>query len=738
LLIGPACQAWAQGVAVKGRLIGADGPVPFAHVILARSEMAAVTDSDGLFTIVNVDPGEYTLKVSSVGFEPLTKGITVADQDLELGDLQLRSSVAQLEEVVVTGTMREMSRADSPVPVEVITPALFRKSPSPALIDAMGMVNGVRPQINCSVCNTGDIHINGMEGPYTMVLIDGMPIVSGLSTVYGLSGIPTSLVERVEIVKGPGSALYGSEAMGGIINVITKDPVLAPKFSIDVMGTTWQEFNADLGVTLSHGKVNNLIGVNMFTYDDPCDRNGDGFTDVTLQERVSIFNKLAVRRPDRKVASLAARYVHEDRWGGEMDWTPAFAGGDSIYGESIATRRWELIGQYQLPVEEEMMLQVSMNGHQQRSWYGTMPYDATQQVFFSQFHWSRRIGARHDLLTGIAYRHTFYNDNTTATAIGEEPFTTDRPQSKPLPGFFVQDEWALNELHKLLLGFRIDNDRDHGLVHSPRIAYKFAPSGKWAVRSSFGTGYRVVSIFTEEHAALTGARTVSIEEDLRPETSWNGTLNIVRKWVGEKRFFEIDGSLFHTRFGNRILPDYTTDPDLIIYRNLEGHGVSQGVSLNFGTRLGKKFRMHAGATYMDVFTEGSGVRSDQYFAPEWSGTFNASYEPRSRTSIDLTGQWYGPMRLPVLPNDFRPERSPLYGLIDLQLKHRIGKFELYGGVKNLLDFVPRDPLMRPFDPFDEHVDDPIGNPHGYTFDTTYMYAQLPGRRASLGVRWTLE
>src|SRR5690606_36996609 len=175
--------------------------------------MAAVTDSDGLFTIVNVDPGEYTLKVSSVGFEPLTKGITVADQDLELGDLQLRSSVAQLEEVVVTGTMREMSRADSPVPVEVITPALFRKSPSPALIDAMGMVNGVRPQINCSVCNTGDIHINGMEGPYTMVLIDGMPIVSGLSTVYGLSGIPTSLVERVEIVKGPGSALYGSEAM---------------------------------------------------------------------------------------------------------------------------------------------------------------------------------------------------------------------------------------------------------------------------------------------------------------------------------------------------------------------------------------------------------------------------------------------------------------------------------------------------------------------------------------------
>jgi outer membrane receptor for ferrienterochelin and colicins len=103
--------------------------------------------------------------------------------------------------------------------------------------------------------------------------------------------------------------------------------------------------------------VNDLLGVNVFHYDDPRDRNGDGFTDVTLQQRVSIFNKIAVQRRDRRVANLAGRYVHEDRWGGQMAWTPAFAGGDSIYGESIATRRWELIGQYQLPMPGTVMLQ---------------------------------------------------------------------------------------------------------------------------------------------------------------------------------------------------------------------------------------------------------------------------------------------------------------------------------------------------------------------------------------------
>ena len=724
---------------VSGTLIGPEGPVAFAHVLLSPMDKMALADADGRFTVADVPPGQYQLKVTAVGFEAMLKKITVAAGVHDLGVLQMRSSVAELDEVVITGTMREVSRAESPVPVEVISPQLFRKNPDPALLDAMGMVNGVRPQINCSVCNTGDIHINGMEGPYTMVLIDGMPIVSGLSTVYGLSGIPTSLVERVEIVKGPGSALYGSEAMGGIINVITKDPVLAPKFSADVMGTTWHEHNVDMGLKLGKGRVSNLTGINVFHYDLPADNNKDGFTDVTLQKRMSVFNKIALRRPERRVASLAGRFVHEDRWGGEMDWTNDLGGSDSIYGESINTRRWEVIGQYQLPLGEQVMFQVSMNGHRQESWYGITPFNASQQVFFSQLYWARRVGGRHDLLSGIAYRYTIYNDNTPATSVGEEPFTADRPQQRPLPGLFLQDEWSLTELHKLLVGYRLDNDRDHGLVHSPRIAYKYAPNGRWTLRSSFGTGYRVVNVFTEDHAALTGSRSVVIKEDLRPERSWNGTINVVRKWTGEKRFFELDGSIFHTRFGNRIIPDYDTDPDLIIYTDLHGHGVSQGASLNFGSRLGKKLKMHAGASYMEVYVEDEGVRRQQYFAPEWSGTFNASYELNTRSSIDITGQWYGPMPLPTLPNDHRPEFSPTYAIMNVQVRHKFNdRWEVYGGLKNLLDFVPRDPLMRPFDPFDRHVNDPIGNPHGHTFDTSYMYAPLQGRRGFFGVRYVME
>jgi outer membrane receptor for ferrienterochelin and colicins len=736
MLTGPVVQA--QECVVRGRVVDADGPLPFASV--AVGPWRGTTTMDGLFITGPCRSAPMSITVKVVGMKDWTDQAGCAGSDtIDLGIIRMEPSDAELADLVISGTLSPVSRDKSPVPVEVITPALFRKNPGSALLEAVGMVNGVRPQLNCSVCNTGDIHINGMEGPYTLVLIDGMPIVSGLSTVYGLSGIPTSLIERVEVVKGPGSALYGSEAMGGIINVITKDPVLAPRLSAEVMSTTWQEHMVDVGFTVRNEHVSSLTGVNMLMYDAPRDANKDGFTDVSLQKRISLFEKIAVQRPHRRVASLAGRYVHEDRWGGEMEWTPAFAGGDSLYGETIATRRWELIGQYQLPMAEKVIAQVSWNSHVQDSWYGTTPFDAVQRVFFGQLYWSHRWKARHESVVGLAYRSTFYDDSTPATAIGEAPFTVNLAQRKPLPGVFVQDEWSVTERHTLLLGYRIDHDQDHGAVHSPRAAFKYQPNGRFTFRLHFGTGYRVVNLFTEDHAALTGARTVVITEDLQPERSWNGTVNVVRKWPREKRYFGMDASLFHTRFSNRILPDYATDPDLILYRNLNGHGIAQGVSLNLEARIGKGLKAIAGATWMDVFTVEEGITTDQYFAPDWQGTFALTQELPHRIAIDLTGQWYGPMRLPVQPNDFRPAYSPWYALLNVQVRHWFSdRFEVFGGVKNLLDFVPQDPLMRPFDPFDRTAGDLVSNPNGHTFDTAYMYAPLQGIRGFLGLRMTLE
>src|SRR5690606_10585807 len=313
-----------------------------------------------------------------------------------------------LNELVITGTMKRVLRRESLIPVEVYTPTFLKKNPTANVFEALQIVNGVRPQVNCSVCNTGDIHINGLEGAYTFVLIDGMPIVSGLSTVYGLSGIPNALIERIEVVKGPASSLYGSEAVGGLINIITKNPKNTTLFSADIFGTSWGEVNTDLGLSTKVGKkANILMGINYFNYSNPIDNNNDNFTDLTLQDRISIFQKWNFNRKNNKLFSIAARYFYEDRWGGEMQWNKNYRGGNEIYGESIYTNRYELMGTYQLPTSEKMFLSFSFADHDQNSVYGNTPYLAKQKVAFTQLTWDKKLN-NHDLLFGAAFRYTMY------------------------------------------------------------------------------------------------------------------------------------------------------------------------------------------------------------------------------------------------------------------------------------------------------------------------------------------
>ncbi|MFL9843845.1 TonB-dependent receptor [Flavobacterium rhizosphaerae] len=732
-------NCFAQKSVLTGKISDKSGGIPGVTVIIDETGVSAVSDDSGTYNINNIAHGNYTITFSMVGYSKQQKKIKLLSGETQVLNITLSEETAALEEVVITGTMREVRRADSPIPVEIITPKLFRKNPTASLFESVGMINGVQPQLNCNVCNTGDIHINGMEGPYTLILIDGMPIVSSLSTVYGLNGIPNSIVERIEVVKGPASSLYGSEAMGGTINVITKNPLKAPVVSADYFMTSWGEHNMDAAVKSSTGKATSILGVNYYNYAIPTDKNHDNFTDLTLQNRISIFNKLQFERKENRAFSLAARAVYEDRWGGEMQWSKQWRGSDSIYGESIYTKRIEFIGLYQLPFTEKIYTQFSYNWHDQNSWYGDTPYMANQQVGFLQAYWDTNFGEKHTFLLGAAMRFTKYDDNTPATANSDN--TKNRPQNTPLPGLFIQDEWAINDKNKLLGGYRFDYDKNHGGIHSPRIAYKFSPTNMHTFRTSFGTGFRVVNLFTEDHAALTGARDVVITEALKPERSFNSNLNYVFNWPASAFILNVDVTGFYSYFTNKIVGDFDTDPTKIIYDNLNGHAISQGVSTNVELMFNFPLKVTAGISYMDVFqaeenSMGAEVKKQQLHAPKWSGNYIMTYTFNDKYSVDITGNWYGPMRLPILPNDYRPEYSPWYNISNIQLTKKFTYgLELYGGVKNVFDFVPQYALMRPFDPFNKYVNDPVANPYGYTLDTSYNYASLQGRRMFLGVRY---
>ena len=751
-------RAVSQSAGISGRISDDGAPVPFANVLLEGTNIGVAADEQGSFSIASVAPGRYRLLVTAVGYKLHRQSIQLhASQHLNVS-VSLDEEDVEIGEVVVTGTLKEVSRLESTVPVEVYSSSFFKLNPAPTLYDAMQHVNGVRPQLNCNVCNTGDIHINGLEGPYTMILIDGMPIVSGLSSVYGLSGIPNAMIQRVEVVKGPASSLYGSEAVGGLINVITKDPAHAPLFSADLMATSWQEYNVDLGNKINLGNTTVLTGLNYYNYSEPKDHNHDNFTDVTLQDRISVFQKWNFKRRDNRRFSFATRYLYEDRWGGEMQWTPEFRGGDSLYGESIYTKRWEVLGNYQLPFSEKVLLSMSYNDHRQNSYYGNVAYMADQKIAFGQLTLDKTMGV-HDLLVGAAFRYTWYDDNTTATAAlsGDNTAGRNKPDETYLPGVFVQNEISFTDKHKLLTGIRYDYNSRHGSVFTPRLAYKFTLNEKNILRINAGTGFRVVNLFTEEHASLTGSREVVIASELDPETSYNFNLNYIKKLhFNENAFLDIDATVWHTYFANQILPDYETDPDKIIYDNLKGHAVTQGVSVNFDFEFINGLKVLAGASYLDVYTAeenemGKQIKQRPLLTEEWTATWAVTY-PVEKLNLEFnyTGNLYGPMRLPLLGDlDPRPGYSSWWSIQNIQLTWRHGRdlFEIYGGIKNLLNFTPpKNSIARSHDPFDNGVDfdgngKPVpsdGNPYALTFDPSYVFAPNQGIRGFVGLRVNLN
>ncbi len=735
---------WSQSGIIQGTVSENGKTLPFINIYLKGSKNGTATDGDGNYSITNLSPGNYALIASAIGYEPFRKAILIGKDETITLNIQLNQSAEALDEMVVTGTLKAVSRLESAVPVEVYKPSFLKKNPTPSIFEALQNVNGVRPQINCNVCNTGDIHINGLEGPYTLVLIDGMPIVSGLGTVYGLSGIPNSLIEQIEIVKGPASTLYGSEAVGGLINIITKHAPNAPEFFADAYLTGWGEYNLDVGTKIEVGKKTDLLlGVNYFNYDEIIDNNGDNFTDLTLQDRISVFQKWNFKREDAKVFSLAGRFFYEDRWGGELQWTPEFRGGDEIYGESIYTRRWEVLGKYQLPIDEKVMLSMSYNDHNQNSVYGDVLYLADQRIGFGQMTWDKSVG-NHDLLFGSAIRYNYYDDNTPATQSADEVW---------IPSLFVQDELKLAKKHSILGGIRYDYDQRHGNIFTPRAAYKWKISDNDIFRINAGTGFRVVNLFTEDHAALTGSREVIIAEELKPERSINVNLNYLKKiYADNGTFVGVDASAFYTHFSNIILPDYDTNPNQIIYDNLDGKSVSKGLSANIDLVLPNGLKFLVGATWQDVSNTENGITSRQILTESITGTWNVSYTFRSLDlTLDYTGNLYGPMRLPTLGElDPRQDFSPTWSIQNIQFTYKgLDKFEFYGGIKNLLDWTPNrgNPFIiaRADDPFDQSVQfDPQGNvvattdnPFALTFDPSYVYGPNQGIRGFFGLRYTV-
>ncbi len=749
LIIAPWLLQAASAQTVVGTVTSAGEAVPLATVRLAGTSFGTAADANGRFRLELPEPGTYTVAVSAVGFDPAEQVITASEGEAVQIAVELSTATYEAGLVVVTGTMQESGLRESPVKVDVLPARFLEAVPSVNIMDAVERVNGLYQQIDCGVCYTNNIRINGMDGPNTAVLIDGMPVMSSLAATYGLNGISPILVRQIEVVKGPTSTLYGSEALGGVINILTKSPISAPRLSTNVFSTTHAEAAAEFAaVPLRQGKASALVSGTLFHTFAYHDNNGDGFSDRPLETRMAAFGK--AERLDAygfRRASLAARLYYENRAAGTEKFLSdvrGVRGSPEVYGESIYTRRAELLGT--LAIRPGLQLRASGAVHHQDSFYGEVKYVASQADAFGQLLWTPVTEATslegHNLLAGVSVRSMRYDDSSGATgrydAMGR--LIENRPDLRTVPGIFVQDDWLLHPSLRLLAGMRADYQPRYGLIPSPRAAVKWQPSELSTVRLNLGTGFRLVNLFTEDHAAYTGGRATLVLEDLAPERSVSTILSLRQFIVGVGASVTLDADLFWTRFSNKIEPDYSV-PGQIRYANLDGHATTQGMALQVQGSLGSALRYSVGGTLLNVFAYEGDHRRPLEFAPDFQGTATVIWQARSNVSLSYTGRLTGPMALPQYAQETRAQyraatgaplrsTSPVYAVHNLQLSRDVlfgsRLAQAYVAVENALGYRQSSPVVGFYD----------GNPgFGKSFDTTYVYGPIEGRHFGAGIRF---
>lgn len=706
---------------IKGTVTVNGKPMPGVNVGIESLLKGNATDQNGTFLISNIPEGTYLLQASMIGYKKFTKKISIkAGETLELL-IELEESITMMDQMVVTGTMRETYIKNSPVKVEVVTKQFLRKNPSGNLMESIDYINGLSSYVACGVCGTNSIRINGMEGPYTAVLIDGMPIMGSLASVYGLNGISPAIIQSIEIIKGPNSTLYGSEAMAGVINIRTKNPELAPLLTFNTYGTTDEAVNFDFSFSPKAEGFSTLFSGNTHYFDNFLDQNNDNFSDAPKIKRISLFNKWSFDRKNERKFDIAFKYLYEERMGGTSNYTKSLRGSRSVYGEFILTNRFAVLGTYDLPVSaQNIRVDFAYSYHDQNSFYGDYHYEANQQVYFTNLIWDKKFSYNRQLLIGGTLRY----DQLEQTFDGQR-LEDGSEDNRLIPGIFAQYDHIFNAAWRALIGLRVDHYTDHGFIFSPRANLKASVSDHTTFRLNAGTGFRIVNLFTEQHEALTGSRQVVITEDLEPEKSYNATANINQIIDIGYSVLNVDLDIWYTYFTNQIIPDYSRRGE-IRYSNLNGHSVSRGVSLSAAHNFPGPFMYSVGVTLQDVYQKRNGIKQPILFSPGFSGVFSLSYDIEPiRLSLDWTGQVTGKMRLPKYEG--YSDQSELYTEQNLKITKELNEgLQAYLSIKNLFNYTQESPIIAPDRPFSDN------------FATDRVFGPMQGRRLLLGIRYELN
>jgi outer membrane receptor for ferrienterochelin and colicins len=731
---------------IFGHVVSNGEHIAFANIMIKGTTIGTSTDETGHYLLVNLPEGEHTIIAKALGYKTIEETVSIkSGQTIEL-DFEMDTDYFGLSEVVITGDRNERNRRASTVPVSTINSRSLEKTSSITISEGLNYSPGLRMENNCQNCGFNQLRMNGLEGPYTQILINSRQIFSGLMGVYGLELIPSAMIDRIEIVRGGGSALYGSSAIGGTVNLILRDPIRNTyEFGVNsgVIGTDFYDlgvgaFDHTVRMNTSLISADSRTGLAIYGFSrnrDFYDANGDGFSEITQLRNTTIGSRLFHRPNNLSKITLDYFNINEDRRGGnnfdklfhQSDITEALT--HNVNTAALSFDRY---------IRGTDMLSVFVSGQHlnRNSYYGAeqslKDYGKTTDLSYNigtHYSW---FGNNKNLIAGIETSGNLLEDIKLGYPDFENAVITDNEivnipltentvvadQRLSIYGAFAQYEHSFNKL-KISVGSRLDQynvlekknqtTKKSGTVFVPRANILYNFSDNFLSRISYGKAYRAPQIFDEDlHMEISGSRRVIFQNDpnLIQETSHSFTASFDYNNKLGKTYINLVGEAFYTILQDAFANEFgnPNENGTVIYTrvNTDQGAAVRGVNLELNIIPHDNLNISTGFTLQQSFYEEQQEFNETKFfrTPSDYGFFTIDWLASRKLSISSTGTYIGKMLVPYFgmhtPDPEEGELRISERFFDLGIrvnytfKINSASLRLFGGVKNIFDSYQKD------------------------------------------------
>ena len=711
---------YGQDAHVMGHVKNEKGELmQYVTVMVKGTAMGGISDATGHYFLKDIPVGRQTLVFSSVGYVTEEKTVNLAhDQMLEL-NIMMQEETFMMDGVVVTANKYATKRKESATIVNVISPVLFENTNAHCMADVLSFQTGLRMEQTCTNCGVPQLRINGMEGQYSQILMDSRPIFSSLASVYGLEQVPAGMVDRVEVIRGGGSALYGANAIAGVVNIITKEPV-RNFVNVDHSSSYLESGAYDINTSINASVVteNHKAGLFLFAVQrnrKQYDRDDDGFSDIPLLNSTTAGFRSFFRTSDFTRLTAEYHHVAEYRRGGcDVDQPPHETDLAEQLRHSIdaGSLRWDAYSSNQ---KHYLQLYSSIQNTARESYFGTGKnpdaYGRTNDVTVvggAQYRYSYPFvkTLSGDLSIGAEYTYNRLHDRMLG-------YGRDMVQQVNIGGAYLQNEWK-NEKVSFLLGARLEkHNLLDNLVFSPRANLRYTPHQDVILRLTYASGYRAPQAYDEDlHVGAVGGEVslISLDPDLKPEYSHSisGSVDLYHRFGSWDTNLTVEG--FYTRLNDvfaLVENGHDQQGNLLLTRVNSNGAYVAGVNLEAKLGYRKLLLLQGGYTFQrSRYTEDFAWSENPNIAPQRRmfrtpdnyGYFLATLTPVHDFSIAINGKITGSMLVQhyagYVPED---EEVLTDGFFELGIKlskefhlYKHYTLELNGGVKNVLNQFQRD------------------------------------------------